>query len=417
MALRKEDPVRRAGQRLTSVVMLFFGSAFLLLALKTGDGTGYALAAGVPLIIWIGSALLPKIFPVDGLMLSLTNFLCALGVLALYDTNPAFARQQVIWYGIGIGAMLICILAVRAFRFGRRACLLLSLASLVLLALPIVIGEEKYGAKNWISVLNISLQPSEVVKLCLLVICARSMADRRFWPWFLFALICLGMLMLQKDMGTALLYYIVTLLMCYASTGSLFFLAAGLAGGAGAAFAGYQMFAHVKKRVAIWRNPWAVYDTFGYQIVHALMAIASGGLFGMGLGLGNPTAIPVYQSDFIFAVICEEFGLIFGLCVLFIYVAMIWRGATTAIAARKSFHGLLAMGATAMLGLQAFVIIGGVIKMIPLTGVTLPFVSYGGTSLVSSMCLVGLVQGVESLNRDGLKEDARLSYYAEEAGL
>ncbi len=421
MGLKKPDPVRRAGRRLTTVVMLFFGSAFLLLALDPRHAadalTGYILAAGVPLMIWIGSALLPLIFPVDGLMLSLANFLCALGVLVLYDTNPAYARQQVIWYGVGIGAMLICILAVRVLRFGPKTCGILALLGVGFLVLPVLFGKETYGAKNWISVMGMSLQPSEAVKLCLLVICARFMAHRRFWPWFLFAAACLGLLMLQKDLGNALLYSGVTLLMCFASTGSVFFLFSGLAGGAAAAFAGYRMFAHVKKRVGIWLNPWAVYDTFGYQIVHALMAIASGGLFGVGLGLGNPTAIPVYESDFIFAVICEQFGLIFALCVMMIYVAMIWRGTTTAMAARKGFHGLLAAGATVMIGLQAFVIIGGVIKMIPLTGVTLPFVSYGGTSLVSSMCLVGLIQGVESLNRDNVKEDLRLSYYAEEAGL
>jgi len=169
--------------------------------------------------------------------------------------------------------------------------------------------------------------------------------------------------------------------------------------------------------VAIWQNPWSDYDNAGYQIVQSLMAIASGGMFGMGLGLGYPTTIPVYHTDFIFAVICEQFGLIFGLCVLLMYVAIIWRGATTAMAARTSFHGLLAMGATLMIGLQTFVIIGGVIKLIPLTGVTMPFVSYGGTSLVSSMCLVGLLQGVASLNEDDLDEDTRLAMLGSQEGM
>ena len=201
----------------------------------------------------------------------------------------------------------------------------------------------------------------------------------------------------------------------FASTGSFFLLLAGILGAGGAAWAGYRLFAHVKKRVAIWRNPWAVYDTFGYQIVQGLIALASGGLMGVGLGLGSPTTIPVYESDFIFAVLCEQFGLIFALFVLAIVVALIWRGTTIAMAARTSFHGLLAMGATLMIGLQTFVIVGGVIKLIPLTGVTMPFVSYGGTSLLSSMCLVGLIQGVESLNRDDLAEDSRLALMAEEA--
>ena len=172
---------------------------------------------------------------------------------------------------------------------------------------------------------------------------------------------------------------------------------------------GYRMFAHVKKRVAIWRNPWSDYENAGYQIVQSLMALASGSLLGVGLGLGSPTTIPVYETDFIFSVICEQFGLIFGVCVLLIYVAIIWRGTTIAMASRHSYQGLAAMGATMMIGLQTFVIIGGVIKLIPLTGVTMPFVSSGGSSLVSSMCLTGLIQGVASLNEDDLEEDLKLT--------
>ena len=181
--------------------------------------------------------------------------------------------------------------------------------------------------------------------------------------------------------------------------------------GVGAALLGYQKFAHVKKRVAIWLDPWSDYDNAGYQLIQSLMAIASGGVLGVGLGLGSPTTIPVYHTDFIFSVICEQFGMLFGSCVLLMYVAIIWRGTSIAMAARTRFHGLLAMGCTAMLGLQTFIIIGGVIKLIPLTGVTMPFVSYGGTSLVACLCLIGLIQGVSSVNEDDLARDADLADY------
>lgn len=402
---------RRAGKRLSAVVMLFYFSAFLLLALRDRAWQGYALAAGVPAMIWMGTNLLPRLFPADRLLLTLTNFLCALGILVLYSTKPELAYQQVIFYGLGIAAMAVCVWAVRLLPFGRRSVSLLALLSLLLLALPLVIGKEKYGARNWIVLGGVSFQPSEMVKLSLLIVLASGLAARRFWTWFLFALACLGLLMLQKDMGTALLYYGVTLLIAYAATGSWTLLLAGVAGSGGAAWLGYRMFAHVKRRVAAWRNPWADYENTGYQMVQALMALASGGLLGVGLGLGRPTDIPVYETDFIFTVICEQFGLIFGLCVLLMYVALVWRGATIAMAARRSFHGLLAMGATLMIGLQTFVIIGGVIKLIPLTGVTLPFVSSGGSSLLSGMCLIGLIQGVASRSDDDLAGDAELAYF------
>ncbi len=399
------------GKPLSRAVTVFFSSAFLLLFLRDLQWQGLALALAVPMLNVLTTSLLPRLFPSDKLLLSLTNFLCALGILVLYDTNPTYAYSQAVYYFVGLLAMVVCIYIVRLIRSFRFLVWPMMLLSLALLALPLVIGRETYGAKNWFYVGGISVQPSEIVKLVLVIVLARFMADRRMLPWLVFSVGCLGILMLQKDLGTALLYFFTTLLLFYASTGNLALTGIGLLGGAGAAVAGYKMFAHVKRRVAIWLNPWSDYDNAGYQIIHSLMAIASGGLFGVGLGLGSPKTIPVYHTDFIFSVICEQFGLIFGCCVLLIYVALIWRGATIAMATRTSFHGLLAMGITALLGLQTFVIIGGVLKLIPLTGVTMPFVSYGGTSLVSSLCLVGLLQGVASLNEDDLREDARLATY------
>ncbi|MBP3452451.1 MAG: FtsW/RodA/SpoVE family cell cycle protein [Clostridia bacterium] len=408
---------RDPGKLLSSAVMLFYFSAFLLLWLKDFAWQAAALAVAVPVMIWLGVNFLPRLFPADKLLLSLTNFLCALGVLVLYATNPAYAYQQAVYYGVGLVAMVVCIYLVRVIKHWRIPVYLLMPVSLALLALPLIIGRETNGAKNWFYVGSLSVQPSEIVKLSLLLIISHFMSRRKFLPWLIFAVGCLGLLMLQKDLGTALMYYGVTLMLYYASSSNLLLTGIGLAGGAGAAVLGYKMFAHVKRRVAIWQNPWSDYDNAGYQLVQGLMAIASGGLFGVGLGLGSPRTIPVYHTDFIFAVICEQFGVIFGLCVLLMYVAIIWRGATTAMAARTSFHGLLAMGATLMIGLQTFVIIGGVIKLIPLTGVTMPFVSYGGTSLVSSMCLIGLLQGVASLNEDDLDEDTRLAMLGSEEGM
>ena len=405
MSKKKRTP----GRRLSAAVMLFYFLAFLLLAARSQDRLGYILSVAVPGIIFLGTNLLPHLFPADRLLLSLTNFLCAMGVLLLYDTNPVYARQQVISYGIGLIAMIFCIYLVQMIHSGRGWILLLIFLSLLLLALPLLAGPTVNGARNWLYIGPLSFQPSEVVKLSLVLILALFMSSRRTLPWLLFVLCCLAILMLQKDLGTALLYFGVALLLYWTSTGNWLFSLLGILGGSAAAVFGYERFAHVRLRVAIWLNPWADYEKSGYQLIQGLMAIASGGLFGVGLGLGSPTSIPVYESDFIFAVLCEQFGLIFGICVLLMYLALILRGVFIAVQARRSFHGLLAMGSAAFLGLQTFVIIGGVLKLIPLTGVTLPFISYGGTSLISSMCLVGFIQGVESLNEDDLREDTHLA--------
>lgn len=375
----------------------------------------------MPAFIYISTMWLPRFFPADKLLLAIANFLCALGVLVLYSTDRGAGTsrgiQQAMYYGVGIVAMLICIMVVRYVRHWKFMIKIVLVGSALLLVLPLAIGTEQNGATNWINIGGTSLQPSELVKLALLLVLSYYMSRHRFLPWFLFALFSLGVLMLQKDLGTALIYYATTLFLFYASTGNLPLTGLGLVGGAGAAVLGYTMFAHVKKRVAIWQNPWIYYETAGYQIAQMLMAIASGGLFGVGLGLGAPRVIPVYFTDCIFAVICEQFGIIFGILVLVMYVILILRGTSIATSARHSFHALLAMGATAMLGVQTFVIIGGVLKMIPLTGVTMPFVSYGGTSLVSCMGLIGLLQGVASVNQDDLAYDYEISHSMQEEAL
>ncbi len=389
--------------------MFFFFLAFLLLAARDGSTTGYILCAAVPVMIFLGTHLLPRLFPADDLLLSLVNFLCALGILVLYSTNPEAAWHQVVAYGAGLIAMILCILLVRSLSFRRGPVLLLLPLSLILLALPLVAGREVNGARSWIALGPVTVQPSEIVKVFSAVLFAYLLARRRYLAGLFYLLACLALLMLQRDLGTALIYYGTALFLCWISTGNWPVTLLGLAGGCGTAVLGYQMFAHVRRRVEAWQNPWQDYRNAGYQVAQGLMAIGSGGLFGTGLGMGAPTAIPVYTSDYIFAVICEQFGLIFGLCVLGVYAALIWRGASVAARARRGFHSLLAMCSVLFLGLQTFIIVGGVLKLIPLTGVTMPFVSYGGTSMVSSMSLAGLIQGVASLNEDDLEDEAHLT--------
>ncbi len=403
---------------LIAAVMLFYFSAFLLIAAKELPASYNALilAFAVPAIIWVGAMVLPKLFPGDQLLLSLVNFLCALGVLVLYSTDPANGIRQCINYGVGVMAMVVCVFIIRGIKKWEPLVYFMIPLTLLFLASPLIFGREVNGAKNWIYIGGISLQPSELAKIPYLIILAHFMSRRKMLPWLTLGVGCMLILMLQKDLGTALVYYGVTLLLYYASTSNIPLTLLGIAGGGIAAVVGYDMFAHVKKRVAIWINPWRDPLGSGYQIVQSLIAIANGGLIGVGLGLGNPTAIPIYYTDMIFAVICEQFGIVFGLCVLMMYVLLIVRGFYIAADARHSFHGLLAMGCIILIAFQTFLIVGGVIKLIPLTGVTMPFISYGGSSLLSSLCIVGLLQGVGSMNEEDIKEDTRLAtmYMAEQ---
>lgn len=406
---KRRDPARG----LLSVVMLFYFLAFLMLFIKDGDFKAALLALLVPALIFVGVMGLPRLFPADKLLLSLTNFLCALGVLVLYRLSPERGLTQAANYFVGVVCMLVSTLLIRYWKNWKFLTALMIPAAFALLVLPLIIGTEKNGAKNWINLGGMSMQPSEAVKLIMLCVTAYLLSRRKTVLTILFVGACLVILMLQKDLGTALLYYFVTLVLIYVSTGNVPLIGVGLLGGAGAAVMGYNMFAHVRRRVAIWLDPWADTDNAGYQIVQALIAMVNGGTWGVGLGLGNASVIPEYYNDFIFSVILHEFGVIFGLVVMGIYAAITVRGVMIAFRSRTAFDALLAIGSTAMIALQTFVIVGGNIKLIPLTGVTLPFISYGGTSMVTSLCLIGLLQGVQSRIQAGVSEDKMLAGWEE----
>ena len=336
--------------------------------------------------------------------------ICGVGVVVLYTVSPERGARQAMFYAMGLAAMLVMSEIVFHVHHFRGLTLLGMVLGIGALVLPLAFGQWNNGAKNWVQVpLLGSFQPSEIVKLSVVLALAYFFsAHRTVWqmmPALVFAAACLLLLMMQRDLGTALIYYLTTLVLFYVACGNVPLTVVGLGGGVGAAALGYQMFAHVKVRVAMWRNPWSDPTDKGYQIIQALLAIGSGGLFGVGLGQGTPEKIPAYYNDFIFAVICEQLGQVFGVLLLAVYVLLILRGVTVVARARRSFEMLLGCGVLAMLGIQTFMIVAGVIKMIPLTGVTMPFLSYGGSSLLSCMAMIGILHGASARAQENLEED------------
>ena len=413
---RKLAVSRSPGFAVTMIALLTaaFEALGLLLA---ASGTPGALDARaltllcmiVPLGL-ITSAVLPRVLPIEPLIMALTNFLCGLGVVILYTVSPERGARQAGFYLLGVVLMLVVSLAVSRMRKWKGLTVLSMLLGIGALILPLVFGEWQGGAKNWVNVPVLgSFQPSELVKLSIVLTLAYYFSAHRtvlqMMPAILFAGACLALLMLQRDLGTALIYYLTTVVLFYAACGNVPLTILGLGGGAGAAVMGYQMFAHVKVRVAMWRNPWSDPLDKGYQIIQALLAIGSGGLFGVGLGQGTPDMIPAYYNDFIFAVICEQMGLVFGLLTLAVYLLLFMRGVTIISRTRRSFDMLLGCGVLAMLAIQTFMIVGGVVKMLPLTGVTMPFLSYGGSSLLSCLAMTGILHGVSARVQDDLEDD------------
>ena len=413
---RRRAVSRGVDMCVTAIVLLtalFIAGALLLAAVRTPGTTDtqavYLLCMMVPAGILVTLAL-PRMLPIDPLIMALTHFLCGTGVVILYTVSPERGLRQANYYVIGLMAMIIMSLIVSKKRRFKGLTVFSMLLGVGALILPLAFGQWSGGAKNWVSIPFFgSFQPSELVKLSLVLAMAYYFSAHRtvfqMMPAILFAGACLLLLMLQRDLGTALIYYMTTLVMFYVACGNVPLTAIGLAGGAGAAVMGYKMFAHVKVRVAMWRNPWSDPLDKGYQIIQALLAIGSGGLFGVGLGQGAPEKIPAYFNDFIFAVICEQLGIVFGILLLVVYVIIVLRGVTIISRSRRSFDMLLGCGVLAMLAIQTVMIVGGVIKMLPLTGVTMPFISYGGSSLLSCLCMVGILHGICARAQEDMEED------------
>ena len=405
------------------IVLFFIVSAFLLLAFRgeAFDAAALLFGAVVALITLLTYFLLAWLAPhADRLLMLAVCFLCALGMVIQYRISPETALRQLMMLGAGILGMLLMMVLMRRPHIFRILSIPMALISLGILCALLFIGKESGGARNWISVGGILFQPSEFVKVALVFLLADAMTEhthvRDLIPLFLFVGAVTVLLVLQRDLGAAMLMAGTFLLVFFAATsniGATF--AALLCGGAGA-YASYLLFDHVRARIAIWQDPWATYSTSGYQIAQGLMAIASGGLWGLGLGQGSPKMIPAYHTDYIFAVICEEFGILFGIGAIVLYLLIAVRGILIALNAEDRFSMLTAFGATALLAIQTFVIIGGVIKLIPLTGITMPFVSYGGSSMIACLLLIGILEGIAARSGAAI-EDALIRAADEAAGM
>ncbi|MBR3503160.1 MAG: FtsW/RodA/SpoVE family cell cycle protein [Clostridia bacterium] len=421
-ALRKA--LRRADTSLlVYAVALFQVSAMLLLTLRTDpiDRQALLLAGAMPAVTLLCAKGLPRFWKIDRVVLTLVLFLCSVSLVTLTAIARASvtALTQAVYIAVGLFGMVVGIVFIRHFRHWNRWKIVFMALSVAFIALPLAIGETKYGAKNWIQVVPdvVSVQPSEFVKMSLMVVLAACLSERQSRAMkllsILFGAALCGVLLLERDLGALLLYFLTTVILYFIATSNGWLSLAGLGVGAAGAVGAYYVFDLVRERVRIWQNPWADAADSGYQLIQSLIAIGSGGLIGMGLGLGMPRMIPLYHSDFVFAAICEQFGMIFALCLLAVYALVILRGISIAMSCRDGFHALLAFGIVTILGLQTLLIVGGNIRLIPLTGVTLPFIAAGGSSMVSCLTGVGMLLGISSLNADQDEEDVRRAQWQE----
>lgn len=318
------------------------------------------------------------------------------------------AIRQFVMAAAAIAVCLVVPFIMDRFKYLDRFGWIYAGAGLLLLLMVLVLGESKYGAKNWIEIAGFSLQPSEFVKIIFIFFIASLLSKRKDFKYVAavsaVAAVHVLVLVAGKDLGAALIFFITYLFMLYIATEQPIYLISGLLAGSGAATLAYRMFDHVRVRVMAWKNPWADYDGGGYQVAQSLFAIGTGGWFGMGLGKGLPMSIPVRESDFIFAAISEELGGIFAVCIVLVYMSCFIMFVNISMKMKKPFYKLTAFGLSVQYIFQVLLNIGGVIKFIPSTGVTLPLISYGGSSVISVIIIFSIIQGLYVLSQE---EDER----------
>lgn len=339
----------------------------------------------------------------DKFIFIFSSILAVIGIIMLYRIDTATAVKQIVWFAIGVtGFILIVVILPDLKRFVKFKYVYLGI-TVVLMAMGTLMGKETYGAKNWVSIAGFAFQPSEFGKLFLVAYLSASLKDYKHFKNLIepgiVVMLSLGFMVLQRDLGSALMFFGISITMLYIATSNFKYVIVCLVLFALGAVISYGLFDHVKLRVLIWKNPWPYATDKSYQVVQSLLGIASGGLTGSGLGLGYPKYIPVRTTDFIFSVICEELGILMGFAIILIYFLLFYRCMRAAIYAGDDFSRLITVGYSAMIACQVFVIIGGVINMIPLTGITLPMVSYGGSSMLSTFFALGIIQKVSEEGR------------------
>jgi cell division protein FtsW (lipid II flippase) len=442
----------RSGQRARSprtieLVLLVFSVAIAMAAYAAvglaHDGVlpagmlGYG--GGLALLFGIAHLALRKFAPdTDPVLLPTVTVINGLGLAVIHRLDLAYADRaeqlgravpspaapaQLTWTAVGVILFVAVLVLVRDHRVLQRFTYTAMLAGLVLLVLPLLpfIGTTINGARIWIRLAGFSFQPGELAKIVLLVFFAGylvvkrdvlALASRRvagidlprardLGPVVVAWVASLGVLVFERDLGTSLLFFGVFVAMLYVATERLSWLLIGFLLFLSGSFLAWSMFGHVQERVDIWLHAFAPrnINSDSYQLVQGLFGMGSGGLLGTGLGQGRPDIVPYAQTDFIVAAIGEELGLTGIMALLILYAIVVQRGLRTAIAVRDAFGKLLAAGLAFSLALQVFVVVGGVTRLIPLTGLTMPFLSYGGSSLVANWALVALLARISDAAR------------------
>ncbi|MBF8983290.1 FtsW/RodA/SpoVE family cell cycle protein [Lutibacter sp. B2] len=347
--------------------------------------------------IYISNYILLKISSGDHYLFLVVSMLSSIGIIMIYRLNPVYGFRQIIWFGVGIVFYFIFYFCVKRIKGWKKWLNGYFIISMILFVVTQVLGTKIKGATNWIRIGGIGIQPSEIIKIIFVFYLASYYTNytkkaNEKYKFLGVVYSYIAFLFIQRDLGTAMIFCFVFFIILYIYEEDRKLIYYQIIGGLIIGIVSSFLIHHVQVRFIAWFNPWEYIEKEGYQITQSLFAIGAGGFFGTGIGLGHPEFIPEVHTDFIFSAICEEMGIFGGIAVIMLFLILVYRGFKIALNQYDKFFKIVAIGITTTLGFQAFIIVGGVIKMIPLTGVTLPFVSYGGSSLVASFAALGILQ-------------------------
>ncbi|EOS24175.1 hypothetical protein C806_02217 [Lachnospiraceae bacterium 3-1] len=341
----------------------------------------------------------------------IVNNMCMLmciGFVVLTRLSYKHAVKQFVIAVISMAITMLIPFFISRWKFVRSLTWMYALAGITMLGVVAVLGAVSHGAKLSFSVAGVTIQPSEFIKIIFVFFVASMFYESTEFIQVVKATVVAAMhvviLVLSRDLGAALIFFIAYLVMLYVATRKLYYFAGGLLCGAAASVVAYYLFNHVRVRVVAWQDPLAVFEREGNQISNSLFAIGTGGWFGMGLNQGMPYKIPEVKQDFIFSAVAEELGGIFAICLILVCVSCFLMFLNIAMQIKDFFYKLVALGLGTIYGFQIFLSIGGDIKFIPSTGVTLPLVSYGGSSLLSTLIIFAIIQGLYLMRERGEEE-------------
>ena len=408
----EEDRNELLRQQLLLIFFIDF-TAFLVLYLKTFNFKIVEFYAEM-LLFFAAIQILYRMLYKKASILLLNNMcmLLSVGFIMLCRLDISSAQKQLL-IAAGVSAIALVIpVMIRKMRFLRRLTWVYAGIGIILLAAVFALARTSYGAK--LSLLGV--QPSEAIKITFVFFMASLLAREVTFKKVVLATVVaglhVGILVLSRDLGSAVIFFVAYMVMIYVSTRKPVYLGIGLAGGAVGSVIAYHLFGHVRERVSAWKDPMAVYQNEGYQIVQSLFAIGTGGWFGMGLCQGSPEKIPVVKNDFIFSAICEELGGIFAICLILVCMSFFLTIVEIALQIKNPFYKLIAIGLGTEYAFQVFLTIGGATKFIPMTGVTLPLVSYGGSSIMCMILMIAIIQGLYIYRED---EDEEIERHRREA--